>query len=239
MQSSIFQGQVMDYDFYSQLDTFSTKLTMNTISFLMKNGDLKKYNAGDIVFKEGEDSDFVYIVIDGKADVFKRDHFKNKIHIATLGNGALIGEMGVFLDMHRSATICAKTPLTLVEFTNENFINALPKTPDLTLRLLKSLADKINLANQKYAKLMLKNGMLVIGLYILHAAGDQAGECQVSIDAHILISETRLEHSKIKTVLSLFRKNNLINKVHSKDEKHLEFTCHPRELRAFLKGLST
>lgn len=229
----------MEYDFYSQLDTFSTKLTMNTISFLMKNGDLKKYDAGDCIFNEGEDSSHVYIVIDGNADVFKRDHFNNKIHIATLGNGALIGEMGVFLDMHRSATICAKTPLTLVEFTNENFVNALPKTPDLTLRLLKSLADKINIANQKYAKLMLKNAMLVVGLYILSAADIGQGECEVNINAPMLISETRLEQAKIKTVLSLFRKNDLIDKVSSNDDRHLVFKCRPRELRAFLKGLST
>jgi CRP-like cAMP-binding protein len=229
----------MEYDFYSQLDTFTTKLTMNTISFLMKNGDLKKYAAGDVVFSEGDDSKCVYIVIDGKADVFKRDHFKNRIHIATVGNGALIGEMGVFLDMHRSATVRAKTPLTLVEFTNENFVNALPKTPDLTLRLLKSLADKINLANQKYTKLMLKNGMLVVGLYILSAVDAGLGECEVSLDAKMLISETKLEHSKIKTVLSLFRKNDLIDKVHSDDEKHLVFNVRPRELKAFLKGMST
>lgn len=229
----------MEYDFYSQIDTFSTKLTMNTISFLMKNGDLKKYNSGDVVFSEGDDSDHVYIVIDGKADVYKSDHFKNKIHIATVGNGALIGEMGVFLDMHRSATIYAKTPLTLVEFTNENFINALPKTPDLTLRLLKSLADKINLANQKYTKLMLKNGMLVVGLFILSAAESDTETCVVSIDAQMLISETKLEHAKIKTILSLFKKNNLIEKVKADEASHLVFKCHPRELKAFLKGLST
>ena len=99
----------------------------------------------------------------------------------------------------------------MVMFTNENFVNALPKTPDLTLRLLKSLADKVNVINQKYTKLMLKNSMLVIGLYFLGYADQNASEQDITIDANMLVSETTIDRKKIRTVLSLFRKNGLID----------------------------
>ncbi|CAM2067793.1 Cyclic nucleotide-binding domain-containing protein [Sulfidibacter corallicola] len=228
----------MNYDLYSQIESFNTKLTMNTLQFLMKCGELKKVPKGEVISNEGDPSDTVYIIVEGTASVEKTDPFGNRNRLATVRSGALLGEMGVFLNMKRSATIVAHSDMTLIEFTNQNFINALPKTPDITVRLLKSLADKINVINQKYTDLMMKNTVLVLGIYILSSAAQGSDpEVTVVLDTHVVLRQTHISAKRIKSVLNVFLKNELIGKWKVKDNQ-LHFRVKVAEMRGFLKGLS-
>ena len=226
----------MSYDLYSQIETFSTKLTMNTISFLMKAGEVKRIPKGQVISKEGDDSEHVYIVIDGVARIEKTDRLGNQTRIASVESGGLIGEMGVFLDMKRSATVVAASDMTLVEFTNEKFVNALPKTPDLTVRLLKSLTDKINLANQRYADTALKNHMLIVGMHIIDEANEKG---EVHLDAGQLFKDTRLDRLKLVSALANFRKQNLISKWRfEEDGLSVEFKTKVADLKRYMKRLT-
>lgn len=227
----------MEYDLYSQLETFSTKLTMNAISFLMKSGELKRYKRGEVIAREGEDSEHVYIIIDGTAAVEKIDEMGNKSRLATVPAGSLIGEMGVFLERKRSATIVANSDMNLIKFTNQNFINALPKTPDLTLRLLRSLSDKINLINNKYTNALAANNMLSVGVYIISAAKGN-DEVEVQLDTKVMISQTKINAHKIKSALQVFLSKNLISKWRFNENNCLVFKVHLPRLKDFLNGLA-
>lgn len=68
---------------------------------------IKNYAAGDIIKKEGEDSDYAYYIQSGTVDVLvhKKDGF---ITVAEHGAGNFFGEMGVILEEPRMATFCAR-----------------------------------------------------------------------------------------------------------------------------------
>jgi len=226
----------MSYDLFSQIAAFDTKLTMNTLGFLMKCGKSAKYAKGEIVAREGEASDRVYYVVDGAAGVVKTDPMGGKVKIATVEGGGLIGEMGVFLDMTRSATIYAETDLSLIEFTNENFINALPKTPDLTVRLLKSLADKVSRANQTVADSALRAAMLTVGLIILERAGQgDTPEAAITLDLRALREEISMSLDKVHAALKQFQQQDLISPWTIDEAKRCVFTARTASLRAYLK----
>ncbi|CAM2008342.1 Crp/Fnr family transcriptional regulator [Acanthopleuribacter pedis] len=228
----------MEYDLYSQIESFNTKLTMNTLQFLMQHGEMKKFSKGDVICREGDASESVYIIVDGVARVEKIDPFGNVNTIATVKSGALIGEMGVFLNMKRSATLVAHKDMTMAEFTNQNFINALPKTPDITVRLLKSMADKINMINQKYTDLLLKNSILMIGLYVLSLAEGKTGaEREVRLQIPVVLKQVGISAKRLKSVLNIFLRNQLIGKWKT-NQGEVVFKVKPGELRGFLKGLS-
>ena len=217
---------------------FLPKLTMNTMNFLMKCGEMQRIIAGEVISQEGEPSEHVYIIIDGEAEITKIDEMGNKTKIAVVKAGGLIGEMGVFLDMKRSATVIAATDMTLVKFTNESFINALPKTPDLTVRLLKSLTDKVNVINQSYADISGKNVMLIVGMYIMeipHARGTES--LALTLNIRRIAEETRLGSRKIATALNRFQKAGLITDLQIGADKSINCTAQMIKMRDFFRTL--
>jgi len=227
-----------DYNLYEQIDSFSTRLTMNTMSFLMKNGEVVKVPEGTTLVAEGEDSEHVYIIIEGDADVRKTDDLGNQLNIASIGAGHMLGEMGVFLNHRRSATIVSKTAMTVVKFTNKNFVNALPKAPDLTLKLLKSLADKVDLINSRLADMAISNTVLILGIYIMEKAGGREN-CEVSLDGAQVLKDTKLDQRKITAALRSLHKRNLITKLSLASGSTFVFEAKMSPLKNFLKRLGS
>ena len=228
----------MDYDLYAQLESFSTRLTMNTMSFLMKQGELVSFEAGTVVSREGDPSDHVYIIIDGAAEVRKTDHLGNQAKIAVVSSGGVIGEMGVFLNMRRSATILALSDMKAVRFTNESFINALPKTPDLTIKLLRSLTEKVSSINWKVADLAICNAMLVLGTYILESPIED-GVGQVALDLTRVRKETRLDSARIHDALKTFLERGLVREVKSLGgDSAISFEAPVADLKKYLRKLA-
>lgn len=238
--SNVLQESILNktYDLYEQIEGFSTRLTMNTMNFLMKNGEVLKLKEGTMLAAEGEPSEHVFIIIEGSADVRKTDHLGNHVKIANVGAGHMIGEMGVFLNHKRSATIVSKTAITVVKFSNKNFINALPKAPDLILKLLKSLAEKVDLINARVADMAIANTLLVLGIYLLEKAGNNA-VCEITLNVTEVIKETRLEQRKIAGALRSFHKRNLITKLNFTQGNVFVFEAKVGPLKSFLKRMGS
>lgn len=228
----------MSYNLYAQIASFSTRLTMNTMDFLMKAGSVKKFDKGTLISKEGQQSDHVYIIVDGVAGIEKVDSMGSKIQIGVVESGGVIGEMGVFLNMKRSASIVAYTTLSLIEFTNEDFINALPKTPDLTVKLLQSLTTKVDSINQRFTDVTFQNTMFTIGVYILDQDCCQE-EQKVTFNPKLVSQETGIEYHKIVAGLRSMLKQGLISQWTFDAQKMIHFNVKISALKAFLKTLPT
>lgn len=76
----------------------------------------KKFNAGDVIVKQGAPVDAVYIIVNGNADVFKSDetHPNEELKVATLREGGAIGlsDYGFYsLTGLRTATVIANTEM--------------------------------------------------------------------------------------------------------------------------------
>lgn len=223
----------MVYDLYAQLESFDTRLTMNTLNFLMSEGENIKVPAGQVVSKEGDPSEHVFIIVEGVARIEKKDGMGGRIMLAEVGNGGLIGEMGVFLDMKRSATVVAKTDLSLVRFTNENFVNALPRTPDITVRLLKSLALKLDQANRRYSSMAFQNAVLQVGLHLLdHECSGSSG---IRFEVAKVARETGLAPGKIVSALKTLQKEGFLGPWTLGEGKVLSFDVDHTRLRDALK----
>ena len=77
----------------------------------MKNGELGKALAnGEYLFKEGDQSDVMYVVQAGKIKIIKSSE-QGDITIATISAGEVFGEMSLFDKMARSASAVATPAL--------------------------------------------------------------------------------------------------------------------------------
>jgi NADH dehydrogenase len=80
----------------------------------------KFYEEGQAIIREGEIGNAMYFINHGVAEVVKMDK-ENKITtvLATLKEGSHFGEIAVFNQCKRTATVIAKTPITLLEIKRD------------------------------------------------------------------------------------------------------------------------
>jgi len=70
------------------------------------------HEAGTALFREGDASDGLYIILSGQASVRTRMPGDDELSVTTLGPGELLGEMGLLDGARRSATATADTAIT-------------------------------------------------------------------------------------------------------------------------------
>src|SRR3954465_13564779 len=71
----------------------------------------RRFAAGEAVFREGDASNTCYIVRSGRARAVREHPDGRQLALATFGPGDILGELAMFDDERRSATIEAVEPL--------------------------------------------------------------------------------------------------------------------------------
>lgn len=85
------------------LSAFNESILIQLLNVL----ELKSMQAGDLIIEEGEESGGVFWVCSGTVDISRRNQNKETTHLALLGSGALVGEMGLITRSPRVATVTA------------------------------------------------------------------------------------------------------------------------------------
>src|ERR1700740_3739175 len=65
----------------------------------------REFEPGEVVFREGDSSDTCYIVREGRARAVRTHRAGRTITLATFGPGDIFGELALFEDERRSATV--------------------------------------------------------------------------------------------------------------------------------------
>jgi hypothetical protein len=107
---------------------------------------LRRYQAGEVILQENEVGETAYIIEQGRVEVSKALHGL-KVHLAFLGAGGIIGEMGIIDDKPRSATVTALEETVVREIHRDEFFHSLQTDPAMALHLLHSLFDRLREAH--------------------------------------------------------------------------------------------
>jgi CRP/FNR family cyclic AMP-dependent transcriptional regulator len=75
---------------------------------------LRQLKQGELLFKEGDPSDSMYVVKKGRVSVFKLKGTQ-EVELAEVGPGQMIGEMAFFDRKPRSASIKATSDTEIIE----------------------------------------------------------------------------------------------------------------------------
>ena len=105
--------------------------------------------AGDFVFREGDKGDFVCFVASGVLEVTKTNHQGQVVVIATLGKGSSLGEMSLIDKLTRSASVRARTAVSLVVLTRKGFDMVLKMHPDMGIKILRGIASLLSINLRK------------------------------------------------------------------------------------------
>jgi CRP-like cAMP-binding protein len=226
-------------DTFNLLDSSPTHLKYNITDFFRDYGETVHFKTGQIIAREGEMSQHVFVLLDGKVNIVKTDSLGNDNVIATAEKGAIFGEMSVFLDQQRSATLVASGDVKVLSIANDNFSNALMKLPDMMFRIFKTFASKLSEINDKYVKLVNNRTMIATGMHLLAAVENNNNEERVTVDIKELTEKMGLDLGTTTAALTNYKRLNLINEV-KKDASHtLSFNVNTRLLKSYVTSICT
>ncbi|HEX2411600.1 MAG TPA: Crp/Fnr family transcriptional regulator [Solirubrobacteraceae bacterium] len=111
----------------------------------------RRFSAGEAVFREGDDSDTCYIVRSGHARAIREHPDGRQITLATFGPGDIFGELAMFDDERRSATVEATDDLEVLGILGGDMRRLLRRHPDMAVKLVISLGRRLRAANERLA----------------------------------------------------------------------------------------
>ena len=113
----------------------------------------QNYKPGDLIFREGDESDAAYLIVSGKVQIVKGYDTANRKEIAVVDAGEYVGEMGAIDDQPRSASAVALGGVVCAPVTPDEFLNMLRMHPDEAIDLLKVLFNRLREASRRLAEI--------------------------------------------------------------------------------------
>jgi hypothetical protein len=117
----------------------------NTLPIMFGNSEIVEFQPNEIVFRQGEESSFLYYIAEGEFRVELNNHHLNTINPSDL----LIGEMSFLLEETRSATVIANTKAKLIKISKEAFIESIKSKPYYGIFLAKLIAQRLQRLGQR------------------------------------------------------------------------------------------
>jgi CRP/FNR family transcriptional regulator len=111
----------------------------------------RRFAAGESVFREGDDSDTCYVVDAGHARAIREHPDGRQITLAIFGPGDIFGELAMFDDERRSATVEATDELELLGILGGDMRRLMRQHPDIAVKLVISLGRRLRAANERLA----------------------------------------------------------------------------------------
>ena len=113
-----------------------------------------KLNKGQVLFKEGQDGDRLYVVVHGKIKLGTTSADGRENLLSILGPGEMFGELSLFDPEPRTSTATAVTDARLVSLAHEAVIGLVTTNPQTSLELLRRLAQRLRKSNEILADLV-------------------------------------------------------------------------------------
>ena len=109
---------------------------------------LRHLSPGDVLFKEGENTEYAFIVKNGRLQAYSEGLDGDRITLGEITAGEFVGEMGHFNHESRSATVEAVTEVDLIEIPHQSLDNVIFSRPSWAKALVKTLAMRLKRANK-------------------------------------------------------------------------------------------
>ena len=129
-------------DFLATVSLFS-HLKQEELQRLANQSRYCSFKFGDVIIREGEHDDRLYILISGKVNVFKSYGAKKEKRLRTLEPPAYFGEIALVDDRVRSATVVAIQDTRTLCLDKLNLDREIERSPLIAKKLLQMLNRRL------------------------------------------------------------------------------------------------
>jgi NTE family protein/lysophospholipid hydrolase len=107
---------------------------------------------GEVLFRQGDQSDAIYVVINGRLDVVKRAQNGKAELVNEIGPGESVGELGLVTDQRRSADIIARRDTTVARLDKREYLEILRRDPEGITRGLVRAAQGVSTGMARFRR---------------------------------------------------------------------------------------
>ena len=112
----------------------------------------RSFAVGEVVFREGDASDTCYIVREGRARAVRTYRDGRTITLARFGPGDIFGELALFEDERRSATVEAIEPTSVVGVLGPDMRRLMNEHAEISARLVIALGRRLRETNERLSR---------------------------------------------------------------------------------------
>ena len=119
----------------------------------MHDGALgKDFEDGQTVVRQGEPGDCMFVVQKGQLEVYA-EGARGKTLLGMLEPGDVFGEMALFTNAPRSATVRARGPVRVLTIDKRGFMRRVQEDPSLAFSVLKQMSERIQRLDREVLRL--------------------------------------------------------------------------------------
>jgi len=115
----------------------------SSLKFLKYADKVETYHAGDVIFRQGDRGEIMYVIKAGTLDLRINDRT-----VETLDANDIMGEMALLDNETRSATAVAVTDCQLVPINSEKFAYLVKETPFFAVEVMQIMARRLRRMNR-------------------------------------------------------------------------------------------
>jgi len=112
----------------------------------------RRFEAGEVVFKEGDEGSTCYIVRSGRARAIREHPDGRSITLAHFAPGDIFGEMSMFDGGRRSATVEITEETEAIAILGADMHRLLRAFPDISVKLIAALGQRLRDTNERLVR---------------------------------------------------------------------------------------
>ena len=154
---------------------FFTHLPPEELDRLVTEMDVVNLNSGDVLFREGDPGEHLYVVVHGELEILMAPDTDDELILNVLYTGEYLGEMSLIQPGgHRTASARARGEVTLLSMSRKQFGELLGRHPELATTMVGVLSQRLDSTNvATFRDLTEKNRQLQQAFDELKAAQEQ------------------------------------------------------------------
>ena len=147
---------------------------------------------GQRLFDEGDAGDRLYVVLDGKIKLTRAAPDGRENLLSVLGPGEMFGELSLFDPRPRTSSAVAVTESRLAALAHDELRDWLTGRPDVSLHLLRALAQRLRRTNDVMADLVFTDVPGRVAKALLDLAGRFGEQTAEGVQVHHDLTQEEL-----------------------------------------------
>lgn len=158
---------------------------------------VRRHKAGEVVYHRGDPPGGANVVYAGLVKVMLLDEEGREALVALHGRGEFFGELALFTDAPREATVIAIMPTTVLQMTRDACWAVLDRNPKAREWMFKHLTETIERLSARYEAIVFLDVPGRVTKYLLELDADGAEPPITQDDLAAAVGSTRVTVNKI------------------------------------------
>lgn len=112
----------------------------------------REYKDGDVIVRQGETGSCMFVIQKGEVEAVAESEGRD-LRLRTMGVNEFFGEMALFEQETRTATVRALGPARVLTIDRKNFLGGIHEDPSLAFRIVQTMSHRIRDLTDRLATL--------------------------------------------------------------------------------------